>query len=167
MNIIIKCENCGAHGTTLHKMCHGYWDEQTQRMEVFSECEGIDWYCDECETEVGVEEVTVEINFCRTCGQTIDSRKHINWTEAFCKFGYGDGDGEVFTPEIVEHIEKLGLICECSGSMHNTIIDSIKDKDGKELIGESVETGYDCPRVYLPSFLIKHLDAKYNGESVV
>ena len=56
----IECEECGATGTTVHKMCHGYWDEQTQRMEVFSECVETDWYCDECDTEVSVKEVEIE-----------------------------------------------------------------------------------------------------------
>ena len=111
--------------------------------------------------------MNIEKRYCPTCGQAIDSRKHISWTEAFCKFGYGDGDGEVYTEEIASHIEKLGLTCEYAGSIHNTIIDSIKDKDGKELIGESVETGYDCPRDYLPEYLVKYLDQTYNGESVV
>ena len=55
----IVCEECGATGDTVHKLCHGYWDERTQRMEVFSECDHTDWYCDECETEVGVKEVPI------------------------------------------------------------------------------------------------------------
>lgn len=55
----IECEECGATGHTVHKMCHGYWDAQTQRLEVFSECERTDWYCDECDTEVGVKEVAI------------------------------------------------------------------------------------------------------------
>ena len=57
------CEECGATGDKVHKMCHGYWDAQTQRMEVFSECDGTDWYCDVCDTEVSVKEVPIVTDF--------------------------------------------------------------------------------------------------------
>ena len=86
-----------------------------------------------------------------------------DWEEAFDKFGFGDGDGLVMTHEVAEVIEELDYEVEynCLG-MHNTVIDSIK-KDGKEVIPESVQTGYDNPRDYLPKDIVEHLDKTYDS----
>ena len=56
----VRCGVCGAHGETVHIMCHGYWDEVSQRMEVIHEVDGIDWYCDQCDGEVSVETVSLD-----------------------------------------------------------------------------------------------------------
>ena len=50
-----------------------------------------------------------ETRCCPTCGQEISTKVHINWPDAFNKFGYGDGDGEIYTYEIAEHIQELDL----------------------------------------------------------
>ena len=60
MSYRIECEDCGATGDTVHIMCHGYWDEKAQRMEVIHVVEDLSWYCDECDTEVSVREVPNE-----------------------------------------------------------------------------------------------------------
>ena len=60
MNIRKKCSECGACGSDLHIMCHGYWDEYNQEMAVWSEVDGIDWFCDDCGAEVEIEEEMVE-----------------------------------------------------------------------------------------------------------
>ena len=100
-----------------------------------------------------------------TCGQEISTKVHINWPDAFNKFGYGDGDGEVYTYEIAEHIDELGLSCVYKQKgMHKEVIESIKC-NGKELIPDATDIGYDCPRGYLPAFIVEHCDKKYNGES--
>ena len=51
-----KCSECGTHGSDLHIMCHGYWDEEEDRMAVWGEVDGSSWFCDTCETEVEIEE---------------------------------------------------------------------------------------------------------------
>ena len=109
---------------------------------------------------------------CPTCGQEISTNVHINWPDAFNKFGYGDGDGEIYTYEIAEHIQELDLECGFTQfCMHNDVIDSIKSYNeggectGVELIPNGTVIGYDNPRKYLPAFIVEHLDKKYNGES--
>jgi len=91
---------------------------------------------------------------CRNCG----SELHWDWADAFNKFGFGDGDGQVETYTVVDALECRGYLVEAEHwGFHNTIIKSIK-KSGKELIPDSVTLGYDNPREYLPKKLITLLD---------
>jgi len=91
---------------------------------------------------------------CNTCG----GEYHWDWTQAFNKFGFGDGDSQVETHQVVDALGKLGYQANAEHwGFHNTIINSIK-KGGRELIPDSVTPGYDNPREYLPEKLIKLLD---------
>ena len=88
------------------------------------------------------------------------------WEESFSKFGFGDGDDMVFTEVVADYIESLGYETQYSGGIHNSYFDSIKDKSGKEIIGEEVQIGYDDPRDYLPKSLIEKLDGYFNPDYV-
>lgn len=99
------------------------------------------------------------ITECYHCGNNY----HWNWTEAFDKFGFGDGDGQIQTPEVEDVLLEAGYEVKCQEwGLHNLIIISIK-KDGKELIPHDdpeVTFGYDDPHDYLPQCIVKLLDEK-------
>lgn len=87
------------------------------------------------------------------------------WEEAFDKFGFGDGDGLVFTDTVAEFIETLGYAVEHQTwwACHNEVIGSIKKPDGEELIPEGA-SGYYDPRTYLPGDLVAALDEEFDGK---
>ncbi len=86
------------------------------------------------------------------------------WEEAFDKFGFNDGDGQIETGTVVAALEPAGYIVEdYSWGSHNVIIVSIKSRDGREHIPETAEVGYDDPRNYLPAKIIAILDAALPG----
>lgn len=99
------------------------------------------------------------ISTCDSCGGTL----HWDWTEAFCKFGFNDGDGQVETSEVTCVLEDAGYeVTENCWGLHNTVITSIK-KDGVEQIphdSPEYTFGYDDPRDYFPDDLVKLLDEK-------
>ena len=76
-----------------------------------------------------------------------------HWREAFNKFGYDDGDGDIETPLVARILEDAGYAVKYSRwSPHNTIIYSIQ-KDGMEFMPVNdlkYRIGYDDPRDYLP-----------------
>jgi hypothetical protein len=83
---------------------------------------------------------------------------HWDWTEAFNKFGFGDGDGPIETHKVVAVLEELGCRATIgSQGLHNAVIVSI-NREGVELIPDEVHTGYDNPREYLPEELVGALD---------
>jgi hypothetical protein len=94
---------------------------------------------------------------CDNCGHTY----HWIWEDAFDKFGFGDGDGQIETWRVRAFLEHTGYeVEELTWSLHNVIIISIK-KDGTELIPESAAVGYDDPRGYLPAGIIEALDREF------
>ncbi|MEO1660103.1 MAG: hypothetical protein AAFR51_03885 [Pseudomonadota bacterium] len=98
------------------------------------------------------------ISECDTCGGQYSWR----WEEAFHKFGFNDGDGQVETYQ-VEHVLTLaGYVVEVrQWGFHNTVIISIKDNSGCEFIDVSSSDytlGYDDPRTYLPKKIVRLLD---------
>lgn len=98
------------------------------------------------------------ISTCLTCG----SSYHWRWEEAFDKFGFGDGDGQVETDTVVAVLENAGYRVEAQPwGMHNVVILSIKDRDGTEQIPEATTAGYDCPRTYLPRRIVRLLDREF------
>ncbi|MCP8685958.1 hypothetical protein [Marinobacterium sedimentorum] len=94
---------------------------------------------------------------CDTCG----GRYEWLWEEAFDKFGFNDGDGQIETWQVEAVLTEAGYKIEVhSWGMHNTVIASIR-KDGTELIPDEdsgVRFGYDCPRTYLPEDVVALLD---------
>lgn len=97
---------------------------------------------------------------CPTCGNPY----RWAWEEAFDKFGFGDGDGIVMTPLVVEALQEHGYTVEFNTwGMHNTLIFAIA-RDGKSLIPETATVGYDDPRTYLPPDIVALLDREFpNG----
>ena len=85
------------------------------------------------------------------------------WEEAFDKFSFNDGDGQVETWQVEAVLAEAGYEVTVDGwGMHNTVITSIK-YDGVELIPHDdpkVTFGYDDPRTYLPKAVVELLDAK-------
>jgi hypothetical protein len=94
---------------------------------------------------------------CDYCRGTYDW----SWTEAFEKFGFGDGDAQVETWQVEAVLADAGYEVTVQGwGMHNTVITSIR-KDGTEFIPQNdpdVRFGYDDPRGYLPSVIVELLD---------
>lgn len=94
-------------------------------------------------------------NTCQTCFHDYDW----TWEEAFDKFGFNDGDGQVMTGTVVDVLEDAGYEVITFGGIHNEFITSIT-KDGVEQIPESTDLGYEDPRYYLPKEIIDLLDTK-------
>jgi len=95
---------------------------------------------------------------CEHCGNCYQ------WKNAFSKFGYDDGDGNVITPEVAQVLEKSGYDVKFGvWQTHNTIIYSIK-KDGWEYMpsrftGHAI--GYSDPVEYLPVDILKLLEKEF------
>ena len=96
---------------------------------------------------------------CDTCGGDFQW----SWTEAFEKFGFMDGDGQVETWQVEAVLAEAGYeVTVTEWGVHNTVIISIK-KDGIELIpydNPKVTVGYDDPHGYLPVDIVKLLDGE-------
>lgn len=95
------------------------------------------------------------ITRCNTCGGDYT----FSWTEAFDKFGFGDGDGQVETDWVLSVLQNAGYDAQAEPwGWHNVVIYSIKDKAGREQIPEHANVGYDDPRTYLPAEIVTLLD---------
>lgn len=82
------------------------------------------------------------------------------WEEAFDKFGFGDGDGQVMTEAVADTLRAAGYVVETERwGLHNIVIVSI-ERDGVEQIPDAAITGYDNPRDYLPPAIVALLDEK-------
>ncbi len=96
-------------------------------------------------------------SLCQCCG----GESHWQWEEAFDKFGFNDGDGQVETGQVAKVLERAGYSVKAEPwGMHNTTIISIKH-GGHELMpleASNITIGYDCPRMYLPDDVIALLD---------
>ena len=93
---------------------------------------------------------------CRVCGAHVEW----SWEEAFQKFGFGDGDGNVFTADVAAVLRAAGYGVEHHvWGVHNDVILAIT-KDGANLIPPDAKVGYDNPRRYLPQPIVKLLDEK-------
>ena len=94
---------------------------------------------------------------CDTCGGDYEWQ----WTEAFDRFGFNDGDGQVETWQVEAILVKAGYCVEVnSWGLHNTIITSIR-KDETEYMPDEhsgFTLGYDNPREYLPPDIVRLLD---------
>lgn len=94
---------------------------------------------------------------CDNCGSPFEW----DWTEAFAKFGFGDGDGQVETWQVETVLAEAGYEATIEDwGMHNTVITSIK-KDGIEKIpyhNAYCTFGNDDPRKYFPEELVRLLD---------
>lgn len=96
-------------------------------------------------------------SICQNCGSTY----YWKWEDAFAKFGFGDGEGQVETSTVAIVLKNAGYVVDHQRwALHNDVITSIK-KDGVEQIPESACVGYDDPRAYLPRKIIKTLDAAF------
>jgi len=101
---------------------------------------------------------------CDYCG---GKNYYWSWEEAFDKFGFGDGDGQVETWTVEDVLTEAGYEVTVNGwGLHNTVIVSIK-KETQELIpmdDPSVQFGYDNPREYLPDNIVQLLDKELPSE---
>jgi len=97
---------------------------------------------------------------CTRCGGTL----HWRWEEAFDKFGFGDGDGQVMTDTVAQELERHGYAVQMAEwGLHNTVIDAIA-KDGASFIPAEANLGIESPRNYLPKEIIALLDAAFPNE---
>jgi len=100
------------------------------------------------------------ISECNTCGGQIQWY----WEEAFSKFGFMDGDGQVETENVAEGLRHAGYdVTVTEWGVHNTVISSIV-QNGVELISDDIEFGYDNPRDYLPKAIIELLDDSFPSD---
>lgn len=98
---------------------------------------------------------------CKHCGNLF------HWHNAFSKFGYNDGDGDVQTPLIAQALEHAGYSVKYSRwSPHNTIIYSIQ-KAGIEYMPDKKDwcVGYDDPTLYLPKEIQAILNEHFPAEN--
>jgi hypothetical protein len=73
-----------------------------------------------------------------------------SWEDAFDKFGFCDGDGQVMTDEVVCVLRAAGYeVSAAACGLHNVTIRSIK-REGVEQKPEHVDLGYADPRKYVP-----------------
>ena len=87
-------------------------------------------------------------------------KARIVWTDAFDKFGNNDGDDPAayfYSQSVADVIQELGYQCVLSSCFHNRFICSITAPDGEELCAGTV--GYDDPRTFLPTDILRHLDS--------
>ena len=97
---------------------------------------------------------------CQTCGGTYQW----NWEDAFDKFGFDDGDGQVMTDTVAEALrDDAYTVAAEPWGFHNVVITSIKKGD-RELIPPTAVIGYDNPRHYLPLEIIDLLDKAFGDE---
>lgn len=100
------------------------------------------------------------ISICHSCG----AEYHWQWEEAFDKFGFNDGDGQIETDQVVDALSKAGYVVATeTWGLHNTLIVSI-EKDGRELMpvcDNNVRIGYDDARSYLPCEIVSLLDSSF------
>lgn len=101
---------------------------------------------------------------------------HWDWREAFCKFGFGDGDGWNGTDLVADYLVSKGYDCVCdSWGCHNFMIMDIL-KNGKSILFEpdnpdekwlphlahiNEPLGYADPESYLPNQLVSDLNARF------
>lgn len=100
---------------------------------------------------------------CLTCGGIVEWA----WEDAFDKFGFGDGDGQVMTQTVVQVLEQAGYdVRSWQWGIHNEIIIGIA-KDGVPLIPADTNCGYDDPRGYLPAAIVALLDRELPEDAEV
>jgi hypothetical protein len=105
------------------------------------------------------KEKTMPKSQCETCGHI----HYWRWEEAFDKFGFNDGDGQIETGQVRAALEDAGYcVDEQPWGCHNIVIVSIK-LDGVEQILPTAKIGYDDPRDYLPAEIITLLDEQFPG----
>jgi hypothetical protein len=87
-----------------------------------------------------------------------------SWVDAFAKFGFGDGDGEIETPQVIAALDEAGYTVESyEGGTHNHFITRLTDPEGTpwgDTPGKEV-SGYINPRDYLPEALTVWLDLRF------
>jgi hypothetical protein len=94
---------------------------------------------------------------CNNCSNDYDW----SWTDAFDKFGFGDGDGQIMTGDVVEVLREAGYtVVDEPWGLHNITICSIKRNGIEQIPHDRIKYGYDDPRSYLPAEIIQLLDAK-------
>lgn len=97
---------------------------------------------------------------CDNCG----GNYHWDWTEAFNKFGFNGGMGQVETPAVAQVLEQAGFTVYIGGgNIHNSVIVSIR-KGQREFIpfeNPAYRFGYDNPRAFFPAEIIALLDEAF------
>lgn len=90
------------------------------------------------------------------------------WQDAFCKFGYNDGDGFVRSYDVAKCLKQAGYdVAIGNHGIHNTVINSIK-QNSTELLplnDPRVRFGYDNPRKFLPETIITLLDEVFSSDA--
>jgi hypothetical protein len=98
------------------------------------------------------------VDVCECCGGQIAW----SWTEAFEKFGFNDGDGQIMTYVVRDVLTEAGFeVTDHHWGLHNVVIVSIVCPTRGELMpgdASGVQVGYDDPRDYLPADIIALLD---------
>lgn len=100
-----------------------------------------------------------------------DSNDPWSWEEAFDKFGFYDGDGDVHTDEVAGVLEDAGYLTQVhTWGMHNLVIYSLTAPDGTELIpgkDSNFAFGYENARKYLPLKVVKLLDGAFPARAEI
>ena len=98
------------------------------------------------------------VSECECCGGNL----HWFWEDAFDKFGFDDGEGQVETETVADVLRSAGYVVATEPwGLHNIVIVSI-ERDGTELIpyGDPNFTfGYNPIRSHLPQAIVDLLDS--------
>jgi hypothetical protein len=87
------------------------------------------------------------------------------WTDAFSKFGFGDGDDTIHTETVAEYLTAFGFTVDVyRGGCHNEYITSVRGPDGADLM-DGRKAGYTDPRSFMPAGIVRALDRKF-GEVI-
>lgn len=98
---------------------------------------------------------------CHHCNSTFSW----HWEEAFAKWGFSAGQGQLKTDTVQEFLTDADYEVEVRApGACNTVIYSIR-KDGKELIPQGIKIGYVHPRLFLPCCIIELLDRKFPSKT--
>lgn len=98
----------------------------------------------------------------RTYRPSKTSIPYWRWEEAFDKFGFNDGDGIVMTEVVANRLRCAGYVVRTTvWGCHNTIIDRI-ERDGRSIIPDTANVGYDHPGHYLPEEVVRLLDSLHD-----
>ena len=94
-------------------------------------------------------------SICKVC----EGPYYWKWEDAFKKFGFGDGDGQVQTEIVADVLRAAGYqVTTSRWGMHNEVIDSITCNRIELIPFGKTRYGYDDPRNFLPNRLVKLLD---------
>jgi len=95
-----------------------------------------------------------------------------DWEECFSKWGQDDGDGNIYTWELMDYFASQGWQAfDGQWGLHNTVITSLINA-GDETVyliwsGDDSVNAEESPRDFLPASMVRELDSKFKPDTYV